>query len=115
MAAMRFTDQDIDRFNDKISNVLQNTRCKQIYNNYLKKYSPPNCNAFKLWEQAHSTKEYNEDLLLDMIEDVDGFNDNPLLTLAEPEHKLIYIKQECCRILEKSRSNFIQFLRTHHM
>uniref|UniRef100_A0A6P7GVB5 Uncharacterized protein LOC114343343 n=1 Tax=Diabrotica virgifera virgifera TaxID=50390 RepID=A0A6P7GVB5_DIAVI len=115
MARVTFNTQDIDRFNDRIQNVLQNPPCRGIYRNYLFQYKRMYLDAFKLWLEANDTKEYNEDKFLDLIEDVDEFNMNPLYSLQEHDHKIDYIKQECCRILEKTRASFIGYLRRHHM
>lgn len=115
MAEVRFTQQQIERFNDRIQNCLEDERCRGIFAHYLKiSRKPVLFNAFKLWVEANSTDSFDEDKFLDLIDEVDGFNENPLLTISECDQKLSFLKIEACRILEKIRPHFIEYLNTHH-
>lgn len=115
MAPVRFTQQQIERFNDRIKNCLEDAQCRGVFEHYLRvSHKPILLNALKLWVAANSTDSFDEDRFLDLIDEVDGFNENPLLTLSECEHKLAYVKMETCRILEKIRLHFIEYLNTHH-
>ncbi|KAJ8936370.1 hypothetical protein NQ314_012389 [Rhamnusium bicolor] len=115
MAEVKFTHQQIERFNDRIKNCLEDAQCRHILEHYLKiSRKPVLHNALKLWMAANSTTSFNDDEFFDLIDNVDGFNENPLLSISECEHKLSYVKLECCRILEKIRPYFIQYLSTHH-
>ncbi|KAJ8957353.1 hypothetical protein NQ318_004832 [Aromia moschata] len=116
MAGLKFTQQQIERFNDRIRNCLEDEHCRTVLEQYLLQQRKPILhNALKLWVAAHSTTSFDEDRFLDLIEDVDGFNENPLLSISECEHKLSYVKLECCRILEKIRPYFIHYLSKNHV
>uniref|UniRef100_V5I7X5 Uncharacterized protein n=1 Tax=Anoplophora glabripennis TaxID=217634 RepID=V5I7X5_ANOGL len=115
MAEARFTPQQIERFNDRIKNCLEDAQCRGVFEHYLRiSRKPVLYNALKLWVAANSTDSFDEDQFLDLIDEVDGFNENPLLSLSECEHKLAYIKMETCRILDKIHRLFIEYLNTHH-
>ncbi|KAJ8923119.1 hypothetical protein NQ315_001672 [Exocentrus adspersus] len=115
MEQIKFTQQQIERFNDRIRNCLEDAQCRRLLEHYLKiSRKPVLSNALKLWVAANSTDSFDEDEFLDLIDEVDGFNENPLLTLSECEHKLSYVKMESCRILEKIRPYFIEYISTHH-
>ncbi|KAJ8986163.1 hypothetical protein NQ317_005637 [Molorchus minor] len=115
MAGIKFTQQQIERLNDRIKNCLEDENCRTVLEQYLKNARKPVLyNALKLWVAANSTNSFDEDYFLDLIENVDGFNENPLLSIAECEHKLLFVKTECCRILEKIRPYFIEYLNKYH-
>lgn len=115
MADIKFTSEEINEFNHKISNVLDNSRCREVFYKYLcAQRHPVLIKTFKLWTEAHERKSYDEDTFCDLVEEVDDFNVNPLYSLSECEHKIAYIKQECCRILEKQRDQFILYLFERH-
>lgn len=113
MACSKFTQQEIDYFNDKIGHVLENETSRKIFHTYLQKTrSPVLLKVFSIWQQVHD-EPYNDELL-DLIEEIDSFNINPLYSLAECDLKRNYIKQECCRILERIRPQYIAYLQKHH-
>lgn len=111
---IKFTVQEIDKFNDKISNVLDNAHCREVFCYFLRAQHKPLLKTFLLWKEAHQRNMYDEDTFLDLIEEIDDFNLNPLYSISECEHKLAFIKQECCRILEKIRPQFICYLNKNH-
>lgn len=114
MADKKFTIQEIERFNDKISNVLDHSHCRKVFGKFVDaQRNPALSKTFKLWNEAE-TNAFEEDTFLDLIEEIDDFNINPLYSLAENEHKLAYVKQECSRILEKIRPQFILYLHKYH-
>lgn len=115
MADTKFTIQEIERFNDKISNVLDNSHSREVLGKFLTtQRNPALMKTFSLWKEAHQRNSYDEDTFLDLIEELDDFNVNPLYSLSECEHKLAYIKQECSRLLEKIRPQFILYLHKYH-
>lgn len=115
MENRKFTDPELERFNDKISNVLDNSYCRQIFENFLTvQRNPALIKIFKLWEKAHQDTSYDEDNYLDEIEEIDNFNINPLYSISECDHKLAYIKQQCSRLLEKIHPQFMLYLHKYH-
>lgn len=111
----RFTIQEIERFNDKISNALDNSQCREVLGKFLDAQKNPTLiKTYSLWKEAHQRTSYNEDSFLDIIEEIDDFNINPLYSLSECDHKFAYIKQECARILEKIRPQFILYLHKYY-
>ncbi|RZC27647.1 hypothetical protein BDFB_000102 [Asbolus verrucosus] len=116
MASIKFPLQQIEKFNDRIENCLQDLSCRNIFEIYLtqsKKYNA--LNTLKLWTTANSGTSFSEDMY-DLIDDVDGFNENPLLSISEHHQKLDYVKSECSRILNKhgTHKKFIQYLLENH-
>ncbi|CAH0564020.1 unnamed protein product [Brassicogethes aeneus] len=115
MEQLRFTHQQIERFNDRIKNCIEDAECRKILEKFLQNPPRPvHLNALKLWKAANDRHAFDEDFFFDLIDEVSGFNENPLLTISECEHKLQYVKQECCRILEPIKSIFIDYLNKHH-
>lgn len=115
MADKRFSLQEIERFNDKICNALDNSECREVLGKFLDAQKNPTLTkAYTLWKKAHQRNFYDEDTFLDIIEEIDDFNINPLYSLAECEHKLAYIKQECARILERIHPQFILYLHKYY-
>lgn len=116
MADIKFTHQQIERYNDRIKNCLEDSNCRPILKTYLVRFAkkPMWVDTLKLWEAVNSINSWDEDRMLDLIEDVDDFNINPLLSIAECQHKLDYTKAECCRILEKALPTFITYLNKYH-
>lgn len=113
--SVTFTIQQIERFSNRIENCLTDQTCRLIFEKYLKiQKNPMWLNALKLWETANCTNTWNEAKMLDLIEEVDDFRENPLLTIAECQHKLDYTKEECCRILEKSLKSFSNYLNKYY-
>lgn len=116
MASVIFTHQQLERFNDRIKNCLDDDTCRAIFKTFLVKLKKPILlNALALWEAANrSSNSWDEDEMLELIDEVDEFNQCPLLSLQECEHKLDYTKGECCRILEKILHTFIMYLHRYH-
>lgn len=115
MAAVKFTHQQIERFNDRIKNCIDDSSCRAIFKAFLEKLKKPILlKALILWEAANSTESWDENKMLELIEEVDDFNENPLLSIQECQYKLDYTKGECCRILEKILPTFIKYLQKHH-
>lgn len=115
MENKKFTVPELERFNDKISNVLDNSCCREIFGRFLiMQRNPAIIKTLKLWEKAQAGSSYDENSYLDEIEDIDAFNINPLYSISECEHKLTYIKQECSRILEKIHPQFMLYLHKYH-
>nr|CAH7744498.1 unnamed protein product [Callosobruchus chinensis]CAH7753743.1 unnamed protein product [Callosobruchus chinensis]CAH7761422.1 unnamed protein product [Callosobruchus chinensis] len=114
-ASITFTIAEIDRLNDRIENILGNPHARSILEKYLIKYKHHvMLKAFKLWNEANGADDFDEDKLLDLAEEVDGFNMNPFYSIQEDDRKLSYIKQECCRILSAVRPSFIEYLHMYH-
>lgn len=109
-----FTNDELDRFNDKIENCLCDEECKMLLKEYIKKKKPPFRKVFRLWEMVNNENESEEDLM-DLIEEINSFNSNPLLSLAEKQQKMDYIKSECVRLLEPVRRDFVEHLRKNNV
>lgn len=115
MANPKFTIQQLDRLSDRMKNCLDDTQCRTILKNYLQSLKKPMLlDTVKLWEAASNSTSWNEPVMMDLIEEIDDFNENPLLSISECQHKLDYTTGECCRILEKTLPKFIQYLNRHH-
>lgn len=117
---MAFTIEDINVFSHKIENCLNNAVCKQIFTNYLTTVRRRDLlRVLKLWDRADDDLKtnalYMEDDYQDFIERIDDFNQGPLLSINEYSPKLEYVKRECARILNKIRTQFIQYLKLHHV
>lgn len=138
MAPRKYTKQQIDHFNDRIGNVLNDIGARSDLEEYLKKYKfPVQSKVLRLWNKANSSKWYRRKDFQDDIEDIDGFSTKGLgksidqnssedddsddndeeTSEGEPgtDSELIFIKQECCRILEKIRPQFIKYLTINKM
>lgn len=114
MAHYTFTQQEIERLNDRISNVLENSRCRDVFQRFLRsQHNPALMNALNLWLKSNESS-FNEEECFDLIEEIDDFNANPFYSINEELQKIAYIKQECARILEKIRPQFIMFLHKYH-
>lgn len=107
----KFTRNELDAFNDKIENCLNDEECVKLLKEYIKKKKPPFRKIFRLWEMVNNENESEEDLF-ELIEEISNFNKNPLLSIAESNEKICYIKSECIRILEGVRSDFVNYLNT---
>lgn len=115
MGEVKFTHQEIERFNDRIQNCLGDERCRNILKRYLEiSHRPVLVNALNLWIEANKAVSFDDDMFFDLIDEVQGFNDNPLLTIAECDQKLTYVKTEACRILAKILPHFIEYLHSCH-
>lgn len=115
MATIRFTPQQIERFNDRIKNCIDDSNCRAVFKVFLKKMKKPMLlDTLALWEAANRSNNWDQDEMMELIEEVDDFNQNPLLSIQECQHKLDYTKGECCRILEKILPTFITYLQKHH-
>ncbi|CAH1988360.1 unnamed protein product [Acanthoscelides obtectus] len=114
-AATKFNISEIDRFNDRIENVLGDPHARPIFEKYLISYKHHvMLKAFKLWNEASIADNFDEDHFLDLAEEIDGFNMNPFFSIQEDDRKLSYIKQECCRILSPVHPRFVEYLHLHH-
>lgn len=112
---IRFTSQQIERFNDRIENLVGDEQCRNIFKGFLTDSRRQNLlNALKLWEEANASQNFNEDFFFELFDDVSGFNEQPLLSINEHDHKLSYIKSECCRIMEPVKHIFIDYLNRHY-
>lgn len=116
---IRFSVEDINRFSHKIENCLQDANCKNIFTIFLEKLRRRDLlRVLRLWEKADadlkSSSQFDEDAYLDIIEEIDDFNQNPFLSISECTSKYIFIKTECCRILSKILPQFVQHLRQYH-
>ncbi|KAL1494970.1 hypothetical protein ABEB36_010469 [Hypothenemus hampei] len=116
-ATPTFSKEELIRFNDCIKVCLEDSRCLvclQKYLEFLKK--PMLLNTVKLWELVNTTNSWNEMEIRDLIEAIDKFSDNPLLSISECQKKIDYTKGECCRILEEARilPGFRDYLRKKH-
>lgn len=116
---MGFSTEDLNKFSHKIDNCLEHPDCRRIFEQYLKNLRRRDLlRALQLWERAdddlRTSAVYMEDDYQDMIERIDGFNEGPLLSINEYAQKLVYVKRECCRILNKINSQFVQYLQQHH-
>lgn len=116
---MAFTNDDINIFSHKIENCLNHAVCRQIFKMYLETCRRRDLlRVLQLWERADDDLKtnamYMEDDYEDLIERIDDFNSNPLLSLNEYSLKLDYIKRESARILDKIKPQFIQYLRQDH-
>ncbi|XP_050311502.1 uncharacterized protein LOC126747054 isoform X1 [Anthonomus grandis grandis] len=115
MADIKFTLQQLERYNDRMKNCLSDPQCRPLLQKFLNlQRKPMFISALKLWEAANGTGNWDEDRMLDLIEDVDDFNENPLLSIAECQHKLDYTKEECSRILNKVLPDFMNYLHRYH-
>lgn len=109
MSQNHFTNREMDRFNDKISNVLDDLSVRPILRAFLKNY-PVKLKAFILWEKANESTSYDNNTFDELIDDTDDFNMDPLNLISEDDDILVYIKQECCRILQPIHRIFIPYL-----
>lgn len=116
MASKKFTVQEIERFNDRISNVLDNSDCRKVFEEFLlTQKNPTLIKTFKLWMKADENSQNSfKDDFFDIIEEIDDFNMSPLLSVSECDQKFAFVKQECSRILEKIRPQFIHYLHKYH-
>lgn len=114
--AVRFSLLEIEKF-DRIENCLQDPKCRTVFELYLTKTKNKNLlKVFKLWIKATECVSFDDDML-DLIDEVRGFNDSPLLSHSEPYQKYNYVKSECCRLLSEhdTHKRFIQYLTQHHL
>lgn len=119
MAQSKFSIEELSKFSHKIETCLENNDCKEIFKSFLQSTRNKNLQrAFQLWEKAYNDiiqlNEFEEDEYMDIIERIDDFNPNPLLTINENKDKLIFIRMECSRILQKVHPRFIQYLSDKH-
>lgn len=115
----KFTTKEIDRFSDRIQNVLDNPDSRKLLNNYLQEVRRPDLlKVVKLWEDANLylklSETFDEVVIMEAIDEIDEFNTNPFLSICENNNKLLYVKQECSRILSKILKNFIKYLEQFH-
>lgn len=116
---MAFSTEDLNVFSHKIENCLEHSECRQIFKNYLTTLRRRDLlRVLQLWERADddlkTSAMYMEDDYQDFIERIDGFNESPLLSINEYGPRLVYVKRECARILNKIRTEFVQYLKQHH-
>lgn len=119
MAEHKFTLQQIDRFNDSIENCLRSATCCEIFKKYLMETKRNHLlDILRLWVKTNDPTSQSSSMedIFDIIEEIDGFNENPLLSLSEPKLKLDYIRTECYRLLNQHNmhSKFLQYLRRYH-
>ncbi|EFA13678.1 hypothetical protein TcasGA2_TC001394 [Tribolium castaneum] len=115
MADIKFPSKQIEKFNDRIENCLEDAACRSVLEFYLKTVMGiANLNnILKLWNKANAS--FDDDIF-DFIDEVDDFQDGPLLTLSESHLKVAYVKNECCRLFNKANihQRFIQYLIDKH-
>lgn len=115
----KFSVEDINKFSHKIENCLQDKNCRSIFSVFLEKLRRRDLlRVLRLWEKADGDSKlstnFDEDAYLDIIEEIDDFNQNPFLSISECVNKYIFVKAECCRILSKILPQFVQHLRQYH-
>ncbi|CAH1383233.1 unnamed protein product [Tenebrio molitor] len=117
MADVTFQVQQIEKFSDKIENCLLDGACQSVFEYYLAHVIRKDnlLYTLRLWIKANQRLIFDDDMF-DLIDEVDGFNDDPLLTLAESHQKIAYVKTECCRLFNTSgiHQRFIDYLRANH-
>ena len=117
MASTKFTTSQIEKFNDRIENCLNDSPCRCVFEFYLTNIIKKDNLVYtlKLWMKANESSSFDDDMF-DYIDNVDGFNENPLLTLSESHQKFAYVKSECCRLFNKSdiHRRFIYYLVERH-
>lgn len=119
MALPKFSIPDINSFAHRVHNCMENSACRQVFRLFLQNTGRRDLlRVLNLWERADSdlksSRHFDEDHYLDTIEEIDGFNENPLLSLTEYSDKLNFIKMECCNLLQKIHQPFLKHLRDYH-
>ncbi|KAL3272567.1 hypothetical protein HHI36_014037 [Cryptolaemus montrouzieri] len=116
-SSRRFTRQDIHNFSFGSTYCLENPRCNEEFQEFLKNtrrtsYIP----TLKLFSKASNSKEYKEDEFSDLIDEIDDFNLRELQKQHSDEQKLNNIKLQCSSIIDKNVYKlFIPFLKDEKM
>lgn len=59
MDQIKFTEKDMEKFNDKIQNCLEDEGCLKIFQHYLEiSDKPVLINALRLWIEANKTDSF---------------------------------------------------------
>lgn len=117
---MAFSIEEINIFSHRIENCLDDADCKQIFKQYLTDIGRKDLQqVLQLWDRADEDLKTNATYMSedyeDLVEEIDDFNANPFLSINEYAHKLEYVKMECARILSKILTQFIEYLKDHHL
>jgi hypothetical protein len=111
---VKFTRQEIERFNDGIENCFKNADCAYIFKEeFLPLLGNDNLTrAFKLWTLANENSMLTDEIQ-DLIDEVDGFQRGDMDKM-NPHEQIEYVKRECCRLLAQCLKQFIAYLRKNH-
>ncbi|KAB0793175.1 hypothetical protein PPYR_12795 [Photinus pyralis] len=114
-----FSKKEIDHLSDRMKNVLESAEARNIFNKYLHEVRRGDLlKVLVLWCKADlhlRESQVMSDSFEDLIDEIDDFNTMPFLSINENNFKLLYVKQECCRILSKILNNFVKYLEKYHM
>lgn len=108
MGEIRFSKDEMNRFNDKIENVLENDKCRILFDKYLEVQDyPPFKKTLSLWIETNNGIQM--DICIVLIEEIDDFNRDILKSASDGELPAL-IKQECSRILSQIHPKFMVYL-----
>ncbi|KAK9883067.1 hypothetical protein WA026_001272 [Henosepilachna vigintioctopunctata] len=116
-SARRFTRQDLHNFSFGSSYCLENPRCSEEFEEFLKNtkrtsYIP----TLKLFNKACHSRNYNEEEFSDLFDQIDDFNTHELSRHNSDQQKLDCIKIQCSDIFDKGVYKlFIPFLKDEKM
>jgi hypothetical protein len=111
---VKFTRQQIERFNDGIEYCLEDEDCASILQEFLlHTYKKDNLTrAFNLWTLANKNSMLTDEIQ-DLIDEVDDFQRGDMDKM-NPHEQIEYVKRECCRLLAQCLKQFIAYLRKNH-
>lgn len=112
MASIKFSSYEMDQFKS-MKDCLNHPQCCQILEKYIKDKKRPSLRTFNMWKEIRNPLRSPEEFF-DDIEDIDGFNLNPLFSLNEPQHQRRFIEEECCRLLNDIFQPFRVYLNNNH-
>lgn len=114
MPGIKFSINEVDEFGDRIKNVLENDKCRNVFKEYLYQNHANKIRIVDLWLKADQMASYDSSLL-DSIEKEDHFTRDILAGNAGDKEKLAFIKNVCERKVEDIRNEFIKYLQDHFM
>lgn len=95
-------------------NVLEHPDCRTILKEYLVSTKKRNFDRIlSLYVEAGDSLNSWDDIM-DMIDEIDNFNTNPLLSISENEQKMAFVLQQCEQMLAVVHASFMAYLEKHH-
>lgn len=109
-----FSKEELNNFALRTRNILENSDCRLILKNYLLSTKKRHfLKVLTLYEETSDSRSLWDDIM-DLIDEIDNFNTNPLLSISENSLKFAYVQQQCEQMLENVRPVFVRYLEEHY-